>query len=522
MRLVTSAQMREMDRIAIVEMGIPGQELMERAGRGVADVAAYMAELAGFHHPAALLIAGRGNNGGDVFAAARHLKEMGFEIFVWIAGQESQIDGDARRHLDLLKAEEVEVESFASPEDWESNSAYPLPVDFIIDGLLGTGSTGPARGVVASAIRYINSAANEAFVISIDIPSGMNADTGVAHGDCVYADVTATIGLPKTGLVAPAALEFVGCLEVLDIGLMVGWKEETTPADRELIYSPELRTLLPRRARSSHKGMYGHALLIGGARGFAGAISLSARAAVRSGVGLTTALVPQGIHSVVSGASLETMVHPGVETPAGTLSFSALEPWKERLPEYDAIIIGPGLGAHADSRRIVLWLLENASIPLLLDADALNVLGGEASRLVRASTSVTITPHPGEMGRLMGCDAAAVQSDRIAAARACAAATGATVVLKGAGTVISARNRPVFINMTGNPGMATGGSGDVLAGLLGGLLAQGIAPFDAARAAVFLHGRAGDLAAWRSSQSGMSASDLVKEIPFAFRELTLR
>lgn len=524
MQLLTAAQMREWDRRTIEEAGIPGAELMDRAGRGVADVVAYMSDLAGFHHPSALLIAGRGNNGGDVFAAAAHLKEMGIEVFIWIAGSEAQISGDALKHLQHLKSEGVQVEEFTARDEWESNAEYPAPVDFIVDGLLGTGSSGAARGPAAWAIQYINRAANDAFVIAIDIPSGINADTGVAEGDCVYADVTVTIGAPKVGLVAPAALEFVGCLEVIDIGL--AGEPPPPPAGRapgcELVYSTELRKMLPRRARSSHKGTYGHVLLLGGAQGYAGAMALAGRAAVRSGVGLTTALVPRGIQSTVAGACLETMVHAGEETSIGSLAFRAVEEWFPRLAEFDALVIGPGLTRHPDSQRIVEWLLDNAPIPMVLDADALNVLAGELKRAARSKASVILTPHPGEMGRLLGRDAAAVQTDRMGAARECADASGATVVLKGAGTIITARRRPAFISMTGNPGMATGGSGDVLAGLLGGLLAQGVQPFDAARAGVFLHGRAGDMAAWRSSQSGMTASDLLKEIPFAFRELTLR
>lgn len=522
MRLVTSAQMRELDRRTIEEAGIPGSELMDRAGRGVADVAAYMADLAGFHHPSAILFAGRGNNGGDAFAAARHLKDFGFDVSVWLAGREAQVQGDALKHLNLMKAEEIEVEEFTTREEWENNLAYPASADFLIDGLLGTGSHGPARGPVAWAIQYINSAANDAFVISIDIPSGINADTGVAEGDAVYADVTVTLGYPKTGLVAPASLEFVGCVEVIDIGLVPLPPLTRSGAEVELVYSTELRKLLPRRARGSHKGTYGHVLLIGGARGYAGAIALAARAAGRAGIGLTTALVPAGVQPIVAGAALETMVFGGPETETGSLAASALDPWRARLDSFDAVLIGPGLTPHPDSRKLVLSLLERVRGALVLDADALNVLAGDAARLANARGAVIVTPHPGEMARLLGMEIAQIQSDRASAARMCVEKTGAIVILKGAGTVIAASQRPVFINMTGNPGMATGGSGDVLAGIVTGLVGQGVAPFDATRAAVFLHGRAGDMAAWRSSQTGMIASDIVKEIPFAFRELTLR
>lgn len=523
MKIVTAAQMRELDRRTIEEAEVPGYDLMDRAGRGVADVVRYMADLAGFNTPAALLIAGRGNNGGDAFAAARHLKDLGFEVAVWLAGTESQVAGDALKHLGAMKSDGLALEEFPSRQDWETNLAQPAGTDFLIDGLLGTGSAGPARGPVAWAIEYINQAANDAFVVSIDLPSGIHADTGVAAGDAVAADITVTLGLPKTGLLAPAAQEFVGTLEVVDIGIPFEYVDAVqAPTDVELIYSSELRRLLPRRLRGSHKGTYGHVLLVGGARGYAGAMGLACRAATRSGVGLVSALVPQGILPIVAGASLETMVHGAPETAAGSLAADALRGWEERIAGFDAVLAGPGLTQDPASRAVVEWLLDHCRAPLVLDADAINVLAGDPQRLRRSKGSVILTPHPGEMARLLGKDIAQVQGDRVGAAREAAVKTGATVALKGAGTVVTARERTAYVNMTGNPGMATGGSGDVLAGLLVGLVGQGLAPYDAVRAGVFVHGRSGDMAAWRGSQAGMIAGDIISELPFAFRELMLR
>ncbi len=523
MKLISAARMRDLERRVIQERGIDGHELMDRAGRGVAEVVRHLADSAGTVNPSALLFAGRGNNGGDAFAAARHLQEMGFDVIVWIAGSESQIHGDALKHLSLAKSEGIEVEEYPTREDWEENLAYPYIADFLVDGLLGTGSSGPARGPVAGAIRYINAIGNDAFVVSIDLPSGIHADTGVAEGEAVNADVTATLGLPKIGLVAPAALEFVGGIEVIDIGLPPDLVEALpSESELELIYSTELKKLLPRRLRSSHKGTYGHALLIGGARGYAGAVALSARAALRSGVGRVTVLTPHSIVSIVAGAALEAMVFGVPETPQGSIATSAWDAWAPRVGEFDAILAGPGLTCHPDTVRLIHRLLDDAEVPLVLDADALNVLAGEPERLAESRSSLVITPHPGEMARLLGTDAAAVQSDRLGVARRAAELTRATVVLKGAGTLVTARDRPICINMTGNPGMACGGAGDVLAGLLAGLLAQGLAPFDAACAAVFVHGRAGDMAAWRGSQTGLTAGDIIGEIPYAFRELTWR
>ncbi|MDZ4198850.1 MAG: NAD(P)H-hydrate dehydratase, partial [Kiritimatiellia bacterium] len=276
------------------------------------------------------------------------------------------------------------------------------------------------------------------------------------------------------------------------------------------------------RVRSSHKGTYGHVLLIGGSRGSAGAIALAARAAARSGAGLTTALVPAPIQEVVASASLETMVHGGAATETGSLAASAWDAWADRVEEFDAVLIGPGLSRHPDSRLLVRRVLADCRTPLVIDADGLNALAGDARLMRRARCPVLITPHPGELARLLGRSVADIQGDRAASARDAANETGAIVTLKGAGTIVTARERTPFINLTGNPGMATGGSGDVLAGLLTGLAGQGIEPFEACKAAVFLHGRAGDMAAWRMSQTGMIAGDIVKEIGYVFRELTWR
>lgn len=523
MKLVTAAQMRELDRRVIEELGTAGHELMDWAGQGVADIARRLTEVAGFFSPHIHLFAGRGNNGGDAFAAARHLKDMGFSVEVWLAGAANEVKGDALKHLSRMKTAGVHLEELPTKEDWEDARADRVHADVIVDGILGTGSAGPARGPAVGAIQYINALAQDALVVAIDIPSGLDADTGAAEGDVVKADVTATMGLPKLGLVAPAALDYVGCVEVIDIGIPDEFVAQlSATGDREMIYLPDLKPLFPRRPRASHKGRYGHVLLVGGARGYTGALALAARAALRSGAGLVTALVPAGIANVVAAASQETMVHPGPETDLGSLSADAWAAWRPRLGEFDAVLVGPGLTRHEQSRKLVEQVLADVTVPLVLDADAVSVFEGDAKGLAGAKAPLVITPHPGELARLVKAKVDDIQQDRCGAARAAAEATKATVVLKGAGTVVAAKGKPLAINMTGNPGMATAGSGDVLAGLLVGLLGQKLKPFDAARAAVYLHGRAGDTAAWRKSQAGIVAGDLVEEIAYAFRDLSLR
>ena len=523
MKLVTVAQMRELDRRTMEEANIPGEELMDRAGWGVADHVRRMAEIAGFHYPSVLIIAGRGNNGGDGFACARHLKDMGTTVEVWLAGAAGGIRGDALKHLSRMKTAGIKLREIKTMEEWEDERHYGHGANIVVDAVLGVGSSGPARGPAAGAIQFINARLQEALVISVDVPSGLDADTGVPEGDVVCADVTVTMGLPKRGLINPAALDCVGSIEVVDIGIPPDYVVDLAAEDeRELIYLTDLKPLFPRRRRATHKGHYGHVLLLGGARGYSGAIAMAARAALRSGTGLVTVAVPESIAGIVAGASLESMVVGTRETPAGALSRHAWADWKPRMGDFDAVLIGPGLTRGEDSCALVKELLAECKVPMVLDADAISVLQGQASLLAQASAPVVLTPHPGELATLMTRDTAGIQVDRCAAAASAAKATKAVIVLKGAGTVVVAPDGVPHINLTGNPGMATGGSGDVLAGLLTGFLGQKLGPFDAARSAVYLHGRAGDMVAWRKSQAGLVAGDVIDELPYVFRDVALR
>lgn len=522
MKTVTVAQMRELDRRTIEEAGISGEKLMERAGQGVADAVHRLAEASGYTHPVVHLVAGRGNNGGDAFAAARILKEDGMAVMVWLAGSVSDIQGDAHVHMSRLKAARIHVDEFPTLEDWEEAKAHPAGADILVDGILGTGSTGPARGPAAGAIQYINGQARYALIVSIDLPSGLNGDTGTAEGDAVRADVTITMGLPKRGLLEPAALEYVGTLEVADIGLRDEQVAEIAAEEPQFIYFPELKALYPPRLRNTHKGTYGHVLLVGGAPGYTGAITLAARAAYRSGAGLVTVLTPQSVAPLVAAGCLEAMVQAGPETETGSLHESLWSEWRQRVEKFDAILVGPGLTRHPMGMALVRHFIRECNKPLVLDADALGLLEGQVHLISKTRHPAVITPHPGEMAGLLASTKEAVQGDRMAALRKAVVETNATVILKGAGTLVGHPGKPIHVNLTGNPGMATGGTGDVLAGMVTGLLGQGLFSFDAARLAVYAHGRAGDLVAARKTQAGIMASDLVEEIPYAFHTVTIR
>jgi hydroxyethylthiazole kinase-like uncharacterized protein yjeF len=522
MKVVTTEQMRELDRRTIADFGVPGETLMERAGSGIATVVDDLALTCGFEQNPVRMFAGRGNNGGDVFCAARLLSDMEYRVDVWLAGERGKVTGDALRHLEMMRLAGIDVHEATTPDDWEDIMATSVCDEgVIVDGVLGTGIRGPARGAAAGAIQYINALGDTGPVVSVDVPSGLDSDMGEALGDVVCADVTVTMGMPKKGLVMPDALEFVGNVEVVDIGIPF---ELTDPimSDLDLITVDELREVMPRRSRTSHKGTYGHLLIIGGAAGYAGAVILAARAAVRSGAGLVSVLAPACIVPAVASAIPEAMIHAGGETDSGSLSGDALSSWSRSIEEFDAIAIGPGLTTHPASRDLVCDILKNLDGPLLLDADALNVIATDLRTVKKCRANVVVTPHPGEMGRMLGISAADVQKARFKTAKEAAKRLGAVVVLKGAGTLVAEEGAPLSVNMTGNPGLARGGMGDVLAGLLGGLLAQGMTSRDAACMAVYLHGRAGDRVAWTSSQAGMSAGDVVDCLPVAYSELTPR
>lgn len=521
MKAITTSQMRELDKIASEEFEIQGVELMRRAGRGVASVAAYLADRAQMGDAFIQLVAGRGNNGGDVFAAATFLHEDKFDIEVLLAGSASEIKGDALRHLSKMRAAGVPLIELPTKESWENAIHDAGSGEIVVDGLLGIGVSGPPRGPVASAIHYINTVAADNLILSVDVPSGLNADTGEAPGEAVRADVTVTIGMPKTGLLDPRAIPYVGSLEVINIGIPVELTSHYA-ATHELITGWDTRLCLPRRPRDAHKGMYGHVLVIGGATGMAGAPALAARAAARVGAGLVSTLVPRPVYPVVAGANLEVMTHPAAETENGSLAFTAWESWKHRLVDFDAIVAGPGMTRHADTALWVRNLIQESRCPLLLDADALSSIADTPEILAKARVPVVITPHPGELARLLRCSTNDIQNDREGAARQAANLTRAVVVLKGAGTIVTTTGGPFHVNLTGNPGMATGGTGDVLSGIIGGLMAQGIPPLDAARAGVFLHGRSGDCAMWRKSQAGILAGDLIEELPSVLREVATR
>lgn len=526
MKIISTAVMRELDRKTIADFEVPGETLMDRAGFGVARFVDYLFHTKDFYSRSVRLVAGRGNNGGDIFAAARYLRQMDYDVDILLAGSLQDVRGDALTHLSKLKAKHIRVDELPTLKDWEeeialTQRARTTDVPVIVDGVLGTGIQGPARGPASGAIRFINAQAGQSLVVAVDVPSGLNSDTGRAEGDAVTADYTLTMGLPKRGLVEPCAVNHVGRLEVIHIGIPDDLIDKVE-SDLELITPFDLHPLFPRRPKTSHKGTFGHLLIVGGAAGFPGAMALVARAALRSGVGLVTVVVPHSIVSIVAGLAPEAMVHGAAETDIGSLASGLWPLWRDRLGEFTAVAAGPGMTRHPETVKLVEQILRECRLSLVLDADALSVYEGRINALAERAGPLVITPHPGEMARLLGRTATEVQANRFEVAKEAAQRARAVTVLKGAGTLVAEAGQPLAINMTGNPGMATGGMGDVLTGLLGGLLAQKMKTFDAARAAVFLHGHAGDMASDDKSEPGITAGDVINELPYAFQVISPR
>ncbi len=510
MKFVTAAGMREGEKRAILKLPALDRAMMDRAGRGLAASVAGIARQTGQPGAGVRLLAGPGNNGGDAFAAALYLAGRGLKPEIWMACSVAKLKGVARHFFDQAVALEIPCREMPHERDWVS-AIEPAPVPILVDGLLGTGAKGPPTGVIHRAIECLNRQGDASLVVSADIPSGMNADTGEAAGAVVQADFTVTMGFPKAGMAAAAAREALGSLSLAEIGLPAEFAEAIPEADPDLqwISAPDVHRLLPRRRRSSHKGHFGRGLLLGGSAQYPGAIVLAAEGALHSGVGLIQVAAAPAAVSALAGRT------PGAIIRADLAADIPLE-------GMTAILAGPGLGRNAEADRLVARLVQEIPCPLVLDADAIALLAGRPETLRTCTQPVLLTPHAGELAALLGKNTAWVQQDRIAAAQEAAERTGAIVVLKGAGTLVAKKGRPVWINLNGNPGMACGGSGDVLAGLLAGLLAQKLDPFEAACAAVWLHGTAGDLAALQHTQIAMQAEDIAKALPAAFRQAAIR
>jgi NAD(P)H-hydrate epimerase len=462
------------------------------------------------------VLAGGGNNGGDGFVIARHLWQQRVEVSVCCLKKSESYRGDAQINLEIIQKLGLPVEESTESKTIAALRAKLADADLVVDAMLGTGLDAPVRGFYREVIELVNQEGKP--VLSVDLPSGLNASSGIPLGACIKADVTATFGLPKVGQLVTPGCDFVGNLEVVDIGLPRSVAMKPDPP-RIWLEPTDLAHLVRPRSSTSHKGSFGHVLAVGGSVGKTGAGAMAGLGAARAGAGLVTLAVPSSLHELLEVKLTEIMTEPLPETAEQTVAAASLPRLQTLLEGKQALALGPGLSTRQETVQVVLELVENTVCPIVLDADGVNVLVDNLDVLTRAQAPVILTPHPGEMGRLLGCSAGAVQNERLAIVESFSKEYGVTLVLKGARSLISSADGRLAINSSGNPGLASGGTGDVLTGLIAGFLAQGLSPFDAACLGVFCHGKAADRLAMRWGDRGMLATDLLPEIPAVLKSL---
>jgi NAD(P)H-hydrate epimerase len=517
MRVLNTQQMREADRRTIEDIGLPSIVLMENAGRqAVAAMEAAFDDLATSH---VAVLCGRGNNGGDGFVVARTLAQRGVQSTVFLLGAVADVRGDARTNLEVLGRVGLTVVEISNAQDWELHFSEVSECDLIVDAMVGTGFSGALSGLLETVVADVNGLGVP--VVAIDLPTGVSADSHEVAGSAVEASMTVTLAAPKIPLVFPPADAYAGDLVIADIGIPPPVVDELDGPYLELLTRERMRELVPARAADSHKGDFGRVLVVAGSVGKTGAAHLTALGALRSGAGLVTIATPRSALPIVAALGVEYMTEPLDETAAGSIDFAALDRVLEM--KADVIAVGPGLGQDPSTAAFVHGLLERAGVPLVLDADALNAFSGDPDRLVgRDGVDVIVTPHPGEMARLLNVSVEAVQHDRLAYARDFAASHRVHVVLKGHRTVIAGPENRAFVNLTGNAGMATGGTGDLLTGMIAAWFAQLLDAEAACKIAVYLHGTAGDLAEADEGEIALTATDVAAHMGDAVLELTAR
>jgi hydroxyethylthiazole kinase-like uncharacterized protein yjeF len=504
MRLVTNKEMKAIDTWAIKKFGIPGTVLMENAGQGCVNILEDYFDLEGLR---VFIICGHGNNGGDGFVIARLIQNRGAQVKVVLLGKNARFKKDARLNHMLAKKGNIEIIETTSMAVIRRHYHRFNP-DVIVDAIFGTGFSGEPKGIYKNVIDFMND--SEAFLFSVDIPSGMHGDTGQCPATCVIADATATMCLPKRGQYLYPGREFCGDLYIVDIGIPYDRISQGFP---HILDFDMIRGLLPFRPPDGHKGTFGSVLIIAGARGFSGAAAMAAMAALKVGAGYVRLAAPRGIMDVLESKLLEVVKVPLEQTAQETISPRALGTVMPYLESSDVVVIGPGLTTHPETAEFVYSLLPFLEQPAVIDADALNIIAQNKRCIKDIPASSIFTPHPGELSRLTGMTPGVINENRIDLAPDLARKWNCTMIIKGAPTVIATPKGSSFVNPTGNSGLASAGSGDVLVGMIAGFMAQRCAPSDAAILAVFLHGLSADLAAADKNEYSLTAGDLIEYIP---------
>jgi ADP-dependent NAD(P)H-hydrate dehydratase / NAD(P)H-hydrate epimerase len=510
MKIVTAAEIREIDHVTSEKFGVPSLTLMENAGSA-------MAEFAVSAYPSARtfgVICGKGNNGGDGFVAARKLHEAGREVRLLLLADPAELQGDAASNYAKLPTKSA-APPFAIFKGWgEPKSAQAVfNCDVLIDAILGTGFRPPVTGLYAEAIAKMN--ATSAPVVAVDIPSGADADVmGDQTGAVARADAIVTFTAPR-----PAHI-FGNLTSGPTVIAPIGSPDEAIQSSLNLnvITPKDFAALIGPRPRDSNKGMYGHVLVAGGSLGKTGAAAMAGFSALRAGAGLVTVATPLSVLGTVAGYHPELMTEPLAETDSGSISVQSLQAFERIAAKKTVLAIGPGISRHPQTAEFVRAVVSKSQTPIVLDADGLNAFEGKTNALDGRGRTLVLTPHPGEMARLTGLSTSAIQRDRVNVARDFALEHGLVLVLKGDRSIVAKPGGEVWVNTTGNPGMATGGTGDILTGIIAGMLAQNPQrEFESVLAAVYLHGLAGDIARENLGEHSMVATDLVKVLPEAFR-----
>ncbi len=513
MYLVTASEMKEIDKLTFEKYGIPQSILMENAGANT--VAAILNEMGNVVLKKIYIFCGDGNNGGDGFVIARHLKSEGAIVRIVFCGDEKKLSNESAINLKAAKNYGIDILNVSSIKDIERITDDIITADIIIDALIGTGLKSEVRELTAKIILFINNLRK--YTVSVDVPSGVNSDTGNVMGVAVYANLTVTFGLPKIGISIYPGLQHVGKLVVADINFPP--QLLSIPRKNILVTAELIPQILPYRHPNANKGHFGPILIIGGSRGMGGAVSLAAKAALKTGAGVVIAAVPDNLHDSIKSSSDEVIVAPLKETEDGFISADNLKRIVELAEKAKVVVIGPGLGRKRESQSLVFELIHELDKPLIIDADGINAVSEDKKHLKNIKKDVIITPHLGEMSRLTGFTIEEIIKDKIKVIKEFISEYKINVLLKDGRSIFGDVDGNIYINTTGNSGMATPGAGDVLSGIIAALVAHDIPLQQAAIVGNFLHGQSGDLLLKEMSEEGIIANDIINKIPVAIKNL---
>lgn len=515
MKVLNSRQMKEIDKEAIEEIGIPGPILMENAGLQI--FREIMARFPRIREEKIVIIAGKGNNGGDGFVIARHLFNQGCDPHVILLVRKKELKGDAALNFGIAEKIGIRISEITTIGAWKNNKKALFQATLIVDAIFGTGLTSAVRGMYSSVIQDINK--SKAFKVAVDIPSGLSTDTFRIIGPCVKADLTVTMAAPKIAHIFPPAEGFIGELIVADISVPP-YLFEKEDLKLELVEKQNLLPYFRKRKKDAHKGTYGHLFIVSGSLGKTGAAIMAGKAGLKMGAGLVTVGTPESCLPIVARSMVELMTEPLPETPKKTLAYEALERILALLKDKDALMIGPGISTHPSTAKLVLSLIPKIKIPAVIDADALNILASKPELFKSLNQPAVLTPHPGEFARLLRISTKEVVEKKLELTPKFAQKYGVYVVLKGYKTLIATPEGDVYINPTGNPGMATAGSGDVLSGMIASMIIQEKNLLDAVLAAVYTHGLSGDIGAERIGEKALTAAKIITYLPAALKRLS--